>query len=54
MSRIEQNDFLYSLLTNPDEFLNDDKPFEDHPITKKQDPSIIKKIEVQYITVSGA
>ena len=54
MSRIEQNDFLYSLLTNPDEFLNDEKPFEYHQITKKTDPTIIKKIDVQYVNVSGA
>jgi hypothetical protein len=30
MSKIEQNDFLYSLLTNPDDFLKEDKYFNYH------------------------
>ena len=41
MSKIEQNDFLYTLLTNPDTFINDDnKPFEYHPLNRQIDPSI--------------
>lgn len=54
MSRIEQNDFLYTLLTNPEDFLSDEKPFEFHPITSMIDPSILFRCEVQYITVEGA
>lgn len=54
MSRIEQNDFLYTMLTNPDAFLSDEKMFEHHPLTKQSDPSIIKIAECQYITVEGA
>ena len=34
MSRIEQNDFLYTMLTNPEAFLTDEKLFEHHPLTK--------------------
>ena len=40
MSRIEQNDFLYSLMTNPEDLVNPEKPFEFHPIEYHNDPTL--------------
>ena len=54
LNKIEQNDFLYSILTNPDEFLTDEKHFQFHPIRKSIDETLIQWYEVQYITVEGA
>ena len=33
MNRIEQNDFLYTLLTNPTAFLSDNKEFVYHEVS---------------------
>lgn len=54
MSKIEQNDFLYTLFTNPDAFLNNQKAFVFHPITKQMDQTLQSSVEVQLITVEGA
>ena len=54
MNKIEQNDFLYTLLTNPEDFVTDDHPFEFHPLTTQIDNTLIWSAEVQYITVEGA
>jgi hypothetical protein len=51
LSKIEQNDFLYSLLTDPDGFITEDKPFVFHSLTDK---TVIWESQVQYITVEGA
>jgi len=39
------------LLTDPDGFINEDKPFVFHPLTDK---TVIWESQVQYITVEGA
>ena len=51
MSKIEQNDFMYTLLTNLEDFGNEDQKFDFHPIT---DSTVLWKSEVQYISVEGA
>ena len=43
MNKIEQNDFLYTLLTNPEDFVSEEKPFVFHPLT---DPSVEWHAEV--------
>jgi hypothetical protein len=54
MNKIEQNDFLYTLMTKPEEFINDEKPFEFQPITKSIDKTLIWRGEVQLISGDGA
>ena len=55
MAKIEQNDFLYTLFTEPDAFLNEgNRPFEFHPLTKQMDSSLQHVAEAQLISVEGA
>ena len=55
MAKIEQNDFLYTLFTEPEAFLNEgNRPFEFHPLTKQMDSSLQHLAEAQLISVEGA
>jgi hypothetical protein len=53
MSKLEQNDFLYSVISNPEVLLNEHEPFTFHSISDKVDKSIVFKNEVQMIEVVG-
>lgn len=53
MNKIEQNDFLFNIMTNPDYIASPEKPFEFHPLDLKTDPTIEFIGDVQYIAVEG-
>ena len=53
LNKIEQNEFLYNLMTNPDYVYKVDKPFEFHGIEGRNDQTLEFDCDCQYIAVEG-